>query len=256
MFAVLRNVDLAECLTGQLEVVVDFLLAELADAYLVIKTGNLSDLHLAVEGLSVNPACQFSALLGVSSVEGIDEHVGLLVRCNVATNSLTKHLGVAIDIKQVVLQLEGQAHLFADAVQPVDILLVYNIDVKNPSDSPNTDGLDPDSSSYINVIGCHFSVGDDCIAIKSGKISMVEKYYKPSSYITIRNCLMEDGHGAIVLGSELSSGVSHLSVSKCYFKNTDRGLRIKTRRGRGDKAIVDNVEFDHIFMPEQRLPNK
>lgn len=129
-----------------------------------------------------------------------------------------------------------------------DHIHFYNVDVKNPSDSPNTDGLDPDSSQYVDIIGCHFSVGDDCIAIKSGKISMVEKYYKPTSNITIRNCLMENGHGAIVLGSELSSGISNLSVSKCYFKNTDRGLRIKTRRGRGDKAIVDNVEFDEIFM--------
>ena len=129
-----------------------------------------------------------------------------------------------------------------------DHIYFYNVDVENPSDSPNTDGLDPDSSSYIDIVGCHFSVGDDCIAIKSGKISMVEKYYKPSSNITIRNCLMENGHGGVVLGSELSSGLTNLSVSKCYFKNTDRGLRIKTRRGRGNKAIIDDVEFDHIFM--------
>ena len=60
--------------------------------------------------------------------------------------------------------------------------------------------------------------------------------------ITIRNCLMQFGHGAIVLGSEMSGGVKNLKVERCYFDHTDRGLRIKTRRGRGNTAVIDGVE--------------
>ncbi len=124
----------------------------------------------------------------------------------------------------------------------------YDIRVKNPKDSPNTDGMDPESCNGVNIIGAVFSVGDDCIAIKSGKMYMGMKYKTPSSNFVIRNCMMQDGHGAIVLGSEMSGGVKNLQVERCIFKKTDRGLRIKTRRGRGKYAIIDGVEFSDILM--------
>lgn len=134
-----------------------------------------------------------------------------------------------------------------------DVQLI-DLEVKAPSDSPNTDGCDPESSTNVSIIGCHFSVGDDCIAIKSGKKETAEKHYQPSSNITICDCLMQDGHGAIVLGSEMSSGIKNLNVSKCLFVNTDRGLRIKTRRGRGNKAIIDDVVFENIKMEKVLNP--
>ena len=60
----------------------------------------------------------------------------------------------------------------------------------SPKVSPNTDGCDPESCENVDIIGVHFSVGDDCIAIKSGKIYMGRKYKKPSSNFNIRNCSM------------------------------------------------------------------
>ncbi|CCV64097.1 Glycoside hydrolase family 28 [Alteracholeplasma palmae J233] len=124
------------------------------------------------------------------------------------------------------------------------------IDMKlmSPKDSHNTDGCDPESCDYVNVIGVNFSVGDDCIAIKSGKYEMGMKYRKPTSHMTVRNCFMNHGHGAVVLGSEMSGGITDLSVSQCYFYKTDRGLRIKTRRGRGESAIIDGITFENIYM--------
>lgn len=124
----------------------------------------------------------------------------------------------------------------------------YDIRVKNPKDSPNTDGMDPESCDNVKIIGAILSVGDDCIAIKSGKMYMGMKYKTPSSNFVIRNCLMKDGHGAIVLGSEMSGGVKNLQVERCVFQNTDRGLRIKTRRGRGKYAVIDGIEFSDIKM--------
>lgn len=129
-----------------------------------------------------------------------------------------------------------------------DNVRIIDVKVINPKESPNTDGCNPESCRKVDIIGCFFSVGDDCIAIKSGKIEMVEKFYRPCSEITVRNCLMENGHGAVVLGSENSSGIKDLNVEMCLFRNTDRGLRIKTRRGRGNKAIIDGITFKNIVM--------
>ena len=114
--------------------------------------------------------------------------------------------------------------------------------------SPNTDGFDPESCKDISLLGTRIYVGDDCVAIKSGKKIMADRYFKPCENITIRNCFMGDGHGGVVFGSESSCGIKNVEVSRCIFRNTDRGLRIKTKRGRGNKALIENVSFDNILM--------
>ena len=57
---------------------------------------------------------------------------------------------------------------------------------------------------------------------------------------------MNYGHGAVVLGSEMSGGIKNIKVTQCFFNQTDRGLRIKTRRGRGKDAIIDGITFENI----------
>lgn len=131
---------------------------------------------------------------------------------------------------------------------------LYDIFIKAPKNSPNTDAIDPESCSHVDIIGCRFSVGDDCIAIKSGKIDLGRKYKQPADYHTIRNCLMQFGHGAVTLGSEIGAGVTNLSVSQCYFQGTDRGLRIKTRRGRGEDCVLNNILFENIRMDAVLTP--
>lgn len=126
--------------------------------------------------------------------------------------------------------------------------------IHNASNSPNTDGIDPESCKNLEIIGTKISVGDDCIAIKSGKLFMGKKFKRPSENFEIRNCLMERGHGAVVLGSEIAGGVKNIHVSQCVFKETDRGLRIKTRRGRGKNSIVDAITFEKIAMEEVYTP--
>ena len=130
----------------------------------------------------------------------------------------------------------------------------YDTAVKAPKDSPNTDGCNPESCDRVNIIGMRFSVGDDAIAIKSGKIYMGKKYKTPASNYTIRNCLMEYAHGAVVLGSEMGGGIKDLTVNRCFFDHTDRGLRIKTCRGRGEDARIDGVTFENIRMDNVLTP--
>lgn len=135
-----------------------------------------------------------------------------------------------------------------------DNIKFFDIYINNPKDSPNTDGINPESCHNIEINGCKFNLGDDCIAIKSGKVYMAKNHYKATENIRIVNCKMEHGHGAIVLGSEISCGVKHLEIENCYFNDTDRGLRVKTRRGRGEKSIIDDIVFKNIIMNEVRAP--
>lgn len=124
----------------------------------------------------------------------------------------------------------------------------YDISVFAPKDSPNTDAMDPEACDGVEIFGCRFSVGDDCIAIKSGKIELARRFDWPALHHTVRNCLMEYGHGAVTLGSETAMGVRELTVSQCFFRQTDRGLRIKTRRGRGEKCDITDIAFENIRM--------
>jgi polygalacturonase len=130
----------------------------------------------------------------------------------------------------------------------------YDLKISNPKDAPNTDGMDPECCSDVKVIGVYFSVGDDCIALKSGKMYIGSKYQVPTEHVEIRNCYMHEGHGAIVLGSEVSAGVKDIKVERCYFEHTDRGFRIKTRRGRGKTSVIDKVLFKDIVMEHVLTP--
>lgn len=130
----------------------------------------------------------------------------------------------------------------------------FCLTIKGPSNSPNTDGFNPESCAYVTVKGCHFSVGDDCIAIKSGKLSMPRALRPATHDMLVEHCYMHDGHGSVVLGSEAAGGVKDLVVRKCLFERTDRGLRVKTRRGRGRDAYNEGIVFEDIVMNEVKCP--
>lgn len=137
---------------------------------------------------------------------------------------------------------------FCNRVRLLDLCL------ENDPDMPTTDGIDPDTCADVQIIGVYISVGDDCIAIKSGTIEQAKKYRKSCKGIVIRNCLMCQGHGGVVLGSELSGGIEDIHVSRCIFRGTDRGLRIKTRRGRGHYGITGGITFSQIQMEGVKVP--
>lgn len=131
---------------------------------------------------------------------------------------------------------------------------LYDLNLFNPAGMPTTDGIDPDTCDGVEIVGVKISVGDDCIAIKSGTLGQAQKYRLPCRNVTVRNCYMCEGHGGVVLGSELSGGIENINVSACLFEGTDRGLRIKTRRGRGRIGITDNICFDDIIMKGVKVP--
>jgi polygalacturonase len=119
------------------------------------------------------------------------------------------------------------------------------VTINNPP-SPNTDGINPSSCRYVHISDCHISVGDDCITIKSGKDAPGRTKATPAENYTITNCTMLSGHGGVVIGSEMSGDVKKITISNCIFDGTDRGIRIKTTRGRG--GVVEDIRVDNIIM--------
>lgn len=127
---------------------------------------------------------------------------------------------------------------------------ITGIRIINPSDSPNTDGINPESCRNVRISDCHIDVGDDCIAIKAGSEGSADRV--PCENIAITNCTMVHGHGGVVIGSEMSGGVRGVVISNCLFQGTDRGIRIKSRRGRGgtvEDVRVSNIVMDAVMCP-------
>lgn len=124
-------------------------------------------------------------------------------------------------------------------------VIVRNVHVQN--DGPNGDGCDPESCKDVLIEGCYFDTGDDCIAIKSGRNRDGLRWKKPSENIIVRNCRMKNGHGGVVVGSEISGGYKNLFVENCEMDSPEleRVIRIKTNPCRGgtvEDIYVRNVQ--------------
>ncbi len=127
-----------------------------------------------------------------------------------------------------------------------DNITITGITIENPGNSPNTDGIDPSSCRNVHISNCHITVGDDCIVIKSGRDEDGRDAASPTENITITNCTMLNGHGGVVMGSEMSGSVRRVTITNCVFEGTDRGIRLKTMRGRG--GVIEDVRVSNIVM--------
>ena len=128
-------------------------------------------------------------------------------------------------------------------------LLSKNITVRGVhinNDGPNGDGCDPESCDGVLIENCFFNTGDDCIAIKSGRNNDGRLWGRPSENIIIRNCEMQNGHGGVVLGSEISGGCRNVFAENCKMDSPDldRVIRIKTNTCRG--GIIENLYARNI----------
>jgi polygalacturonase len=119
------------------------------------------------------------------------------------------------------------------------------------SHGPNSDGCDPESCCDVLIEQCTFDTGDDCIAIKSGRNADGRRINVPSENIIVRGCTMKDGHGGVVLGSEMSGGIRNVFVEDCTMDspNLDRAIRLKSNSRRGgylENLFVRNVRVGQV----------
>ncbi|MBN2612722.1 MAG: glycoside hydrolase family 28 protein [Bacteroidales bacterium] len=132
-------------------------------------------------------------------------------------------------------------------------LLSENITVRGVhinSNGTNNDGCDPESCINVLIENCFFNTGDDCIALKSGRNDDGRKWSVPTENVVIRNCKMQNGHGGIVIGSEISGGCKNIFVENCEMSSSelDRAIRIKTNSQRG--GTIENIFINNITVGE------
>jgi hypothetical protein len=131
-------------------------------------------------------------------------------------------------------------------IHPVycDRLIIRNVTVD--SHGVNNDAVDLDSCTNSLVEHCNFSVGDDAVAIKSGRDADGWRVGRPSENIVVRHITSIGGHGGAVIGSELSGGARNVLFHDIYFKDTVTALRIKSKVGRG--GVIEDIWFRDIVV--------
>ena len=129
-----------------------------------------------------------------------------------------------------------------------DNVTVRGVHIEN--DGPNGDGCDPESCSNVLIENCFFNTGDDCIAIKSGRNNDGRKWMKPSENIIVRNCEMKNGHGGVVIGSEITGGYKNLFVENCNMDSPEleRVIRLKSNTIRG--GVMENIYVRNVKVGE------
>ena len=148
-------------------------------------------------------------------------------------------------VQGITLANSPSFHLVPDECRDVTI---RNISISAPEDAPNTDGMDPSGWNY-EIKGCTFDVGDDCIAVKPGR---VQKDGRPScENFTISDCAFLHGHG-MSIGGQTRGGLRNLTVRDCSFNSTQAGIRMKAPRGAG--GLAEDLTYDNLLMKNVRVP--
>jgi polygalacturonase len=135
----------------------------------------------------------------------------------------------------------------------VNPVLCVNVTVRGVnirSHGPNNDGCDPESCRDVLIEKCTFDTGDDCIALKSGRNDDGRRLHTPIENVIIRDCDMKDGHGGVVIGSEISGGARNIFAEKCRMDSPrlDRVLRFKNNAARG--GVIERVAMRDITVGE------
>ena len=136
-------------------------------------------------------------------------------------------------------------------VHPVwcEDVIVRDVTIENPTVSPNTDGINIESCNRALVEDCTVvTTGDDMYCIKAGRNEDAGEVGVPCTNVVIRRCrsLGPSMSGGIVIGSEMSAGVSNILAEDCEFAFNANCVRIKSKDGRG--GVVENVDYKNLHM--------
>jgi pectin methylesterase-like acyl-CoA thioesterase len=140
-----------------------------------------------------------------------------------------------LEVSGVTLSNSPQFHLVPQLCTDV---LVDGVKIHAPSDSPNTDAIDPSNCRAMLIRHVLTDSGDDNIAFKANRDG-------PTENITVTDCTFLHGHG-VSIGSETTGGVRNILVQRCTFENTGTAIRIKSARDRG--GVIEDITYRDITM--------
>lgn len=129
-------------------------------------------------------------------------------------------------------------------------VVIRYVTILAPADSPNTDGIDPDSSTHVCIEDSYISTGDDLVAVKSGWDEYGIAYGRPSKFITIRRLTGSSPFAGIAVGSETSGGVENVLAEHISLFNMGVGIHLKTNIGRG--GVIRNITVSSVYMENVR----
>jgi len=144
-------------------------------------------------------------------------------------------------LENVTISNAAQFHVvphYCDGVTCRDLKIIA------PSNSPNTDGIDPSNSRNVLITRCLIDVGDDNISFKARRDAN-DKLTVPTENIYVTDCVFLHGHGVSV-GSRVWSGIRNIVVDNCTFDGTGNGIRVKSARTRG--GLMENITYSNIKM--------
>ncbi|OMO57189.1 Glycoside hydrolase, family 28 [Corchorus capsularis] len=132
-------------------------------------------------------------------------------------------------------------------------VVIKDMTILAPLNAPNTDGIDPDSSTNVCIEDCYIESGDDLVAVKSGWDQYGITMARPSSNIVVRRISgTTPTCSGIGIGSEMSGGIFNVTIEDMHVWNSAAGVRIKTDKGRG--GYIANITISNITMDRVKIP--
>jgi len=111
---------------------------------------------------------------------------------------------------------------------------------------PNNDGVDPESVDHMLIEDCSFNTGDDCIAVNSGRNADGRRLATPSQNILVRNCRMQEGHGGVVVGSQISGGARWVFAENCHMDSPNLWYAIRFKNNALRGGLLENFYYRDI----------
>ena len=99
----------------------------------------------------------------------------------------------------------------------------------------NNDGVDVEMTQDVIIRGCRFDQGDDGVVLKAGRNQDGWRLATPTRNVVVRDCELVEGHGLLVVGSEMAGGVENVYMRHCKATGRDvrRVMYLKTNERRG-----------------------
>ncbi|CAF1704775.1 BnaCnng27510D [Brassica napus] len=119
--------------------------------------------------------------------------------------------------------------------------------IETTVDSPYVLGVVPDSSDNVCIEDSTINVGHDTISLKSGWDQYGINYNRPTTNVHIRNLSLKSPTGAAIsFGSEMSGGISDVTVELLTIQSSHVGVAFRTTRGRG--GYIRNITISGVIL--------